>query len=530
MKVRCLGGAGQVTGSCHLIEVGEKKYLVDCGMFQGGKQIERLNWEPWDFDPREIEAVFLTHAHIDHSGRIPKLVKDGFRGKIYATKPTVELCKILFLDAAHIQESHAEWRTRRNLRRGLEPVSPLYGEEDAKKSFPFFLPVTQDTTVTISDSLHVSFRNAGHILGSAILELWSRGERGEVKVVFSGDIGRPRQLIVKDPEQIFEADALFIESTYGNRDHKSLEESKEELREAILYSYHRGGKVLIPAFAVERTQEILYVLGEFFRHDLVPSMPVYLDSPLAIQATKIFNEMREFFDEETLEIAKGGHSPFSFPQLVLSQSVEESQKINAVEGPAIIIAGNGMCTAGRILHHLKHNIWREGCSLVVVGFQAEGSLGRQIVDGATRVRVLGEDLAVRAKLFTIGGFSSHAGQSDILSWVAHFKKKEMKIYVIHGEKVASDALASVLGRSLGFVAYVPQRGEVLTIGPVPVEEVPGRLCESYLYEIGKKFFEMEHRIMRTLPQMSDEQRAAIVERLRVVQRDIEETLKVAGRV
>ncbi len=524
MKVTTLGAAQQVTGSCHLVEIGRNKYLVDCGLFQGGKRTEELNWEPWAFNPSETTAIFLTHAHIDHSGRIPKLVKDGFRGKIYATKPTVELTKILLLDAAHIQESHAELKTRKNLRRGLPPVKPLYTESDATDSFPLFQPVEQNKEITLSADIKVSFLNAGHILGASILEIWAREDGVEQKIVFSGDIGRVDQLIVKDPEDIFEADALFIESTYGNRNHKTLEESKNELREAILYSYSHGEKVLIPAFAVERTQEILYVLGEFFRNKLIPDIPVFLDSPLAIQATKIFSQMQEFFDEDAMAIVNRGENPFLFPQLQFSQTVEDSRRINSMDGPAIIIAGNGMCTAGRILHHIKHNIWRQGCSLVIVGFQAEGSLGRQIVDGAKKIRVMGEDVAVRAKVFTIGGFSSHAGQQELLEWVSNFKKKEMKVFVIHGEKTASEALATLIREQLGLWTYIPRMGETLIIEPVKVEIVPEDLCENYLYEIGKKFFEMEHGIMRSLPALSNEARKSIVERLKKIQEDIDATI------
>lgn len=524
MKVTTLGAAGQVTGSCHLLEVGGVKYLVDCGLFQGGKRTEELNWEPWAFSPSEITALFLTHAHIDHSGRIPKLVKDGFRGKIYASRPTIELCKILLLDAAHIQESHAELKTRKNLRKGLPPVKPLYTEAEAIESFTYMQPIEQNRVIALNENFKISFRTAGHILGASILEIWIREGEIEQKVVFSGDIGRSDQLIVKDPEEIFEADALFLESTYGNRNHKTLDESKKELREAILYSYGHGQKVLIPSFAVERTQEILYVLGEFFRNKLIPDMPVFLDSPLAIQATKIFTEMQEFFDEETTAIWAKGENPFIFPQLQFSQTVEDSRRINITEGPAIIIAGNGMCTAGRILHHIKHNIWREGCSLVIVGFQAEGSLGRQIIDGAKRIRVMGEDVAVRAKVFTIGGFSSHAGQKELIEWVSNFKKKDMKVYLIHGEKTASEALASLIRQQLGLWTYIPTMGETLVIEPVKLEVVPEDVCENYLYEIGKRFFELEHGIMRSLSSLPAETRTILAEKLKNIQQQIDETM------
>lgn len=402
MKITAYGAAGCVTGSCFLVE-SDGQFLVDCGLFQGGQAMDALNREKWPFDPAGLQAVLLTHAHIDHSGRLPKLVKDGFRGPIYATAPTAELCRILLLDSAHIQEMEAEWQSRKNLRKGREPVPALYTAEDAEKALSLFRTVSQDTLLRLSESVTVRFRNAGHILGSSILEIWEGEVQDGFKVVFSGDIGRKDQIIVKDPHQIFEADILFIESTYGNRRHRNFEESVAELAEAIRYSYDHGQKVLIPAFAVERTQEILYVLGRLLREGKIPRLPVYLDSPLAIAATEIFRKMFHEFDEETQEIFNRGQDPFSFPELVFSRTAQDSQALNEMKGPAVIIAGNGMCTAGRILHHLKHNLWRRGCSLVIVGYQAEGSLGRRIIEGAKTVRILGEDIVVRAKVYTIGG-------------------------------------------------------------------------------------------------------------------------------
>ena len=419
MQITCLGAARCVTGSCFLLDDGNK-YLVDCGMFQGGRQMEALNHADWGFDPREISALFLTHAHIDHSGRIPKLVKDGFKGKIYTTLPTVELCKILLLDSAHIQGMEAEWQTRKNRRQGRGDIEPLYDSDDVEASMPLFEAVPRDTTISIDPELRISFRNAGHILGSSILELWVGPESKSRKIVFSGDLGHKDQLIVQDPQPVTDADTLFMESTYGNRNHKSMEDSRRELQEAIRYSYHHGEKVVIPAFAVERTQEVLLLLGEFFREGLIPSMPVYLDSPLAIAATDVFRRMPEFWDEETCLNGHDGRDPFSFPQLVVSRTAQDSMAINQTSGPAIIIAGNGMCTAGRIKHHLKHNLWRTGSSLVIMGFQAAGSLGRKIVEGAKVLKILGETVVVRARIFTIGGFSAHADRTGLLEWLSGF--------------------------------------------------------------------------------------------------------------
>lgn len=470
MKITCLGAARCVTGSCFLIEA-EKKYLVDCGLFQGGKEMEKRNQEPWGFRPAEISALFLTHAHIDHCGRLPKLVKDGFRGKIYTTLPTAELTKILLLDSAHIQEVEAEQQSRKNRRRGHPETTPLYTVADAEACFPLFEVVPRDQRLGIDDTLQVSFRNAGHILGSSILEVWN-GPEAAHKVVFSGDLGRKDQLIIQDPQSIFAADTLFIESTYGDRNHKSFEASREELIEAIHYSYQFREKVIIPAFAVERTQELLYVIGECFRNGEIPSMPVYLDSPLAIAATEIFRRMRDDYDEEAAELVKNGRDPFSFPQLVVTRTTEESIAINQKAEPAIVIAGNGMCTAGRIKHHLKHNLWRPGASLVIVGFQAAGTLGRSLVEGARTVKVYGEKIMVRARIFTIGGFSAHADQSLLLSWLSHFENPKMQVNVIHGEPSSSEAFAALIKERFGFAAHVPSIGEVLTLRPPAAEGPP----------------------------------------------------------
>jgi metallo-beta-lactamase family protein len=472
MRITCLGAAGCVTGSCFLLDNG-KKYLVDCGLFQGGRQMEALNRAAWGFDPGEISALLLTHAHIDHCGRIPKLVKDGFKGKIYTTLPTVELCKILLLDSAHIQEMEAEWETRKNRRRGQPDVVPLYTVAEAEACFPLFHVVSRDEVLAVDSELKVTFRNSGHILGSSILEICSGPVSSPHKVVFSGDLGHKGQLIVKDPTPIPRADSLFVESTYGNRNHKSLDESKQELRDAILFSHQRNEKVIIPAFAVERTQEILYIIGEFFREGLIPSIPVYLDSPLAIAATDIFRRMKEFYDEEALTILENGAEPFSFPQLTLSRSAQDSIAINEKTGSAIIIAGNGMCTAGRIKHHLKHNIWRPGCSVVIVGFQAAGTLGRQIVEGSRTIRIFGEKIMVRAKVFTIGGFSAHAGQEDLLEWISHFENPLMRVCTIHGEQSVTEDFAKLVKDRLGFETHAPTIGEIITLMPfIPKAAAP----------------------------------------------------------
>ena len=480
IRVSCLGAAGTVTGSNYLIETPQgKKILVDCGLFQGGGLTERRNWEDWAFDPKGIETLFLTHAHIDHSGRIPKLVKDGFQGRIITSPPTAELCEIMLLDAAHIQEMDAEWQNRKNKRKGGREVIPIYTKEDAEASLKLLSPVERDRIIEVEPGVKARLRNAGHILGSSILELWMEDGEATIKIVFSGDLGKKDQLIVQDPHEIFNADYLFLESTYGNRTHRSFEDSKRELFDAIQYSVSRGEKVLIPAFAVERTQEILYVLGEYQREGLLPDVPIYLDSPLAIKATQIFRKNKKYYDEEARSIVNEGYDPFDMPNLKFTESTAESIAINERSGPAIVIAGNGMCTAGRIKHHLKHNLWREGASLVIVGFQAKGTTGRMIVDGAKTVKIFRESVAVKAKVFTIGGFSSHADQKDLVEWAGNFESKP-QVFVVHGEPAASETLAGILHEKLGLVTHVPRWKERLILKPKEStfekpseEEVPG---------------------------------------------------------
>lgn len=464
VRVTCLGGTGSVTGSSFLIETPTgMKILVDCGLFQGGRTMEARNRQEWGFDPKQIRTLFLTHAHIDHSGRIPRLVKDGFRGRILTSTPTAELSRIMLLDAAHIQEMEAEWQTRKNRRQSRNEIVPLYTTEDAEASLKRIVPVEPDEIIDVEPGVKARIRNAGHILGSSILELWIEEDPGSImKIVFSGDLGKKNQLIVRDPHEIFDSDYLFLESTYGNRLHRSFEDSKEELLEAIRYAVSHEEKVIIPAFAVERTQEILYILAEFHRSGRLPEIPVYIDSPLAIKATEIFRKNKEYYDEEAKTILSNSGDPFELPHLHLTQSTRESQAINERTGPAIVIAGNGMATAGRIKHHLKHNLWRPGASLVIVGFQAVGSTGRKIVDGAKAVKIFGENVSVNAKVFTIGGFSAHADQKDLLDWVSHFESRP-KVFIIHGEHTASEVLAQKIRELFHLDVYIPRWKERLVL-------------------------------------------------------------------
>ena len=478
IEVTCFGAAQSVTGSNYLIENSEgRKIMVDCGLFQGGKQMERRNWENWGYDPAEINTLILTHAHIDHSGRIPKLVRDGFRGKIITSPPTAELCQIMLRDSAHVQEMDAEWQTRKNRRQGKEDVKPLYTMDDAETSLRYFSPVERDRIIEIEPGIRIRLRNAGHVLGSSIVELWMDDKGNETKIVFSGDLGKQNQLIVKDPYEVIEADYLFVESTYGNRLHRTFEDSKAELLEAIRYASSNNEKVIIPAFALERTQEMLYLLGEFSRAGMLPSIPIYLDSPLAIKATEIFRRNKKYYDEEARAIVEQGFDPFDMPNLHFTLTTRESMAINEKEGAAIIISANGMCTAGRIKHHLKHNLWRPGASIIIVGFQAQGTTGRQIVDGAKTVKIFKENVAVKAKVYTIGGFFAHADRYDLLGWVCHFTEKSRpRGFVIHGEETASDALGLAIREKFNLDVSVPRWREVLRLEPK--KDLPGIVLEE----------------------------------------------------
>ncbi len=531
IKVSCMGGTGGVTGSNFLIESAQgEKVLVDCGLFQGSKQMEQRNWADWGFNPRDISTLFLTHAHIDHSGRIPKLVKDGFSGKIITSPPTAELCEIMLLDSAHIQEADAEWQTKKNKRQSKSEVQPLYDTKDAEEAIRLFSPIERDNLIQVEPGIRARLRNAGHILGSSILELWVETSGGEIKIVFSGDIGKRNQLILKDPHEIFAADYLFIESTYGDRLHRSFEDSVAELLEAIEHAVSNNEKIIIPAFAVERTQELLYILGQFKRNGELPDIPVFLDSPLAIKATQIFRKNRRYYDDEAMAIVKEGFDPFDMPNLRFTPSTRESMSINDHSGPAIVIAGNGMCTAGRIKHHLKHNLWRHGASIVIVGFQAVGTTGRKIVDGAKSVKIFGESIDINAKVYTIGGFSAHADQKDLLEWISNFKESKPRVFTIHGETETSRKFADRIKDSLGLDVYVPVWRERLILKPreilsekiiAPEEIAYYEPTYNRIIDIEKELSNLKKYIKRNEENLGEE----VIGRLKYILDDLQELQK-----
>lgn len=466
MKVTFLGAARTVSGSCYILECGSTRFAVDCGMHQGNKEIEKRNRNFDQYDPKKLDFILITHAHIDHTGLLPAMVSKGFKNPIYCTTPTRDLLEIMLLDSAHIQEMEAEWSNRKRLRTGGPTVLPLYTIADAERAVPLMASVEYAKTFEPAPGIKVTYLDAGHILGSAFVEIEYEENGKSTKLVFSGDLGRPEQLIVNDPEDVDRADYLFLESTYGNRNHKDDTGSLDELAEAIAYSYGNGEKVVIPAFAVERSQQIIYSLFLLRKQGKLPDdMPVYLDSPLAIRATEIFRKHPEFFDKETQDYLQNGENPLDLPNLHFTQSKEESQAINERKGPAIIISASGMANAGRIKHHLRHNLWREGASVIFVGWQGVGTPGRKIVNGAKKIKIFGEEVAINAKVFTINAFSGHAGQDELMDWLDSMKGKPVKIILVHGEAEVQKEFGALIAEKYGFEVHIPEYMEELELGP-----------------------------------------------------------------
>jgi len=447
MKISFHGAAQEVTGSCHLLQIGDTRLLVDCGLFQGSREIEEDNAGDFGFDPSEIDYLLLTHAHLDHCGRIPLLAKRGFRGEIITTAASRELARLVMLDAAHLQEEDAEWQNRKARRhnRQAHPIEPLYDTLDALNALDYFGRTARlGETLSLDDYLRVTFLDAGHILGSACILVEAGQGKGKKRILFSGDLGQGDRPILRDPASPPKADIVVMESTYGDRPHKQLNPSVHELYDAIKDTFQRGGNVIIPSFALERSQEILYYLREGVRDGVLPgSTQVFLDSPMAISATEIFRRHPECYNKETAQLFASGADPFSLPGLHMTRETAESMAINRISGGAVIIAGSGMCTGGRVRHHLKHNLWRRDSSVIFVGYAARGTLGRRIVDGAKSVRLFGEEMPVHASVYTIGGFSAHADQHKLLEWHAQTGAPDTT-FLVHGEPDAMQALAGKL--------------------------------------------------------------------------------------
>lgn len=463
MHLTFLGAAGMVTGSSYLLEIANKKYLVDCGMFQGSKSVTALNRRPFLYNPGDIEAVFLTHAHIDHSGLLPRLCNSGFKGTIYATKATTELSSIMLPDSGHIQEFDAEIANRKGQRAGRKPVEPLYTVDEAYSCLQQFSPNPYDKTIKISNEVSITFRDAGHILGSSMIEVTAT-ENGETTIiVFSGDLGQPDQPIIRNPAIIEQADYLVLESTYGDRVHEATN-PMEKLAQFVNETVERGGNVVIPSFAVGRTQTILYDLYFLFKEGLIPKIPVIIDSPLAIAATEIFLKNSQEYDAEAYNLMyKDQEHPLNFPQLTVAKTADESKAINSLEHPAIIISASGMADAGRILHHLKHNLWRPESTVLFVGYQAEGSLGRRLLDGFKKVRIMGEEISVKATIANLEGFSAHADKDQLINWLGNFKTKPANIFIVHGEQAMSEPFAALIAEKFNISTYIPKYGDAVNI-------------------------------------------------------------------
>ncbi len=461
MKLEFLGAAHEVTGSCHYVQIGGIHLLVDCGMEQGPDLYEN---QEIPVNASEIDYVLITHAHIDHSGLLPLLYSHGFRGKVYATRATMELCNIMLKDSAHIQMFEAEWRNRKARRAGKPLIDPMYTMEDAQGVLEHFIPCEYGETIMLCSEITIRFTDAGHLLGSSSIEIWGIEQEKQVKLVFSGDIGHGNKPLIRNPQYIRDADYVIVESTYGDRLHQNPPDYAKELASVCRDTFLRGGNVVIPAFSVGRTQEMLYFLRKIKVEGLLPEFTdfeVYIDSPLAVEATNIFHKnVKECFDKEALELVRKGKNPISFPGLKVAVTSEESKMINFIEKPIVIISASGMCEAGRIRHHLKHNLWRKDSTILFVGYQVPGTLGNLLLGGAKEVKLFGESIEVHAKIQNLAGISGHADQQHLLEWVKAFGETPKRIFVVHGEDSVCDTFASLITKETGIEAIAPYSGDI----------------------------------------------------------------------
>ena len=467
IQLRFLGAAESVTGSRHLIEFNHSKVLVDCGLYQE-RDLQDRNWEDFGVEPAEIDAVLLTHAHLDHCGLLPKLVKAGFKGRVFCTPATAEIAKIVLADSAKIQEEDAAFKKKRHKKANYtppRPVEPLYTVEDAEACMSMFVPVEYKTPLKVADDVEASFYEAGHIFGSSIIKVTVKLNGDSRTILFTGDLGRIGKPILKDPAVFEEADYVFVESTYGDRIHTSVEDTKEQLCEAVNKTYAAGGNIIVPSFSIERAQEVMYYMNELLMEDRVPHIMTFLDSPMAVRVTEVFKKHPELYDTEMTKLMTQNESPFTYHGLKLVQSTRESKSINHITGTIMVIAGSGMCTGGRVKHHLVNNIHRPESAVLFVGYQAVGTLGRTIVDSqpGDEVRILGQHYPVRANIVQVHGFSAHADKVEILTWLRNIKKPPRKVFVVHGEKEAAHSFKDYLTEQTGWDVLVPKYQDIVKV-------------------------------------------------------------------
>ena len=531
MKITFLGAAKTVTGSNILVEAAGKKFLVDCGMYQGKIEEEFDNADPFLYDVNEIDFMLLTHAHIDHSGRIPKLYNEGFRNSVYATKATCDLCSIMLPDSGHIQETEVEWKNRKRIREGKDLIPPLYTAEDALKCLDIFKPVEYDEIIEIDENIRVRFNDAGHMLGSAIIETWITEDGKTIKTVFTGDLGNNDLPLLDAPTMISNADYVVMESTYGNRLHVRNDEKAEVFLDIVSETLDEGGTVVITSFAVGRTQEILYEIDklkegrkddeEFIKkYKTLMNSPVYVDSPLAISATEIFKKNTELFDEEIQEKIKSGDNPLEFPGLKFTITAEESKELNEMDDPCIILSASGMCDVGRIKHHLKHNLWKPESTILFVGYQAVGTLGRSIIDGAEKVKIFGEEIAINARIEYIEGYSGHADQEWLLNFLYSFHNPPKHVFLVHGEEEGQIELKNKIESTAGIKTTIPSFAETYNLDGVeePVCEIDQENLTKY-NKIARKYEVLEN-IEKLISRMSDIETAVKNESIETKDEDI----------
>ncbi len=549
MKITFLGAARTVTGSNFLVEAAGKKFLVDCGMYQGKITEQLENSDPFVYSVNEIDFMLLTHAHIDHSGRIPKLYNEGFKGPIYATKATCDLCGIMLPDSGHIQEVEIEWKNRKRMREGLDPLPPLYTAEEAYDSLEIFHPVQYDEIVEVDENISVRFNDAGHMLGSAIIEIWVTEDGKTTKAVFTGDLGNNDLPLLDSPTMISNADYLIMESTYGNRLHMRNDEKATMFLDIVSETLDKGGRVIIPSFAVGRTQEILYELDklkedlgqdeEFAKkYEKLMNVPVYVDSPLAISATEVFKKNTELFEEEIQEKLKRGDNPLEFRGLQFTPSAEDSKALNEDHTPAIILSASGMCEVGRIKHHLKHNLWNPNSTILFVGYQAPGTLGRTIVDGAEKVKIFGEEIAINARVEYIEGYSGHADQTWLLNFIWSFTNPPKHVFLVHGEYEGQEELKRKIEETSECKVTIPDFGESYELGnegPTLLEETEE--IEAYrkefrkldiidrIEELKESISDIEDVVMKKNIETSDKDLMTLEDRVKEIQKQIQELMK-----